>query len=300
MKRVIEPAYAKINLLLQIVGKRQDGYHLLDGVMQTVSLADTVTVELEPSAGRQIFLTAVGNDAMPTDERNLAFRAADAFLHTIGSGGQVRIHIEKRIPMAGGLAGGSTDAAATLRALNQLSGLPLSGKELCKIGQTLGADVPFCIRGGTMRTRGVGDRLTPCVGLPPCYLVIACAGEGVSTPLAYAELDRRYGDFKDAVPGDRKVEKLIDAMQKGDLTAVCDGMENLFEPVIRLRNPYVEIIGNTLKNSGAAGAMMSGSGPSVFGIFASEETARRGRDALEKIGVPGAVCTPVNREFSIC
>ncbi len=297
--RVTESAYAKINLSLQIVGKRTDGYHILDGVMQTVSLRDAVTVDFEAAAENTVFLTADGNPAMPTDGRNLAYRAADALLKATGRTGSVHIHIEKNIPMAGGLAGGSADAAATLRALNRLFGFPLSAGELCQTGAALGADIPFCIRGGTMRTQGIGDLLTPCAGLPPCSLVIACAGDGVSTPLAYAELDRRYGDFTHAV-GASNPEKLIDALQKGDLSTVCGRMDNIFESVICERNPYVEVIRNALTEKGAVGAMMSGSGPSVFGIFRTEREAEAGLAELKRIGISGSVCTPVNREFSLC
>lgn len=300
MERVIEPAYAKINLLLQIVGKRIDGYHLLDGVMQTVSLRDTVTVAFEPATESTICLTAEGNPAMPTDERNLAYRAAEALLNATEKTGRVQIHIEKHIPMAGGLAGGSTDAAATLRALDRLLGTPASMEELCEIGAKLGADVPFCIRGGAMRTQGIGEKLTPCAGLPSCHLVIACAGEGVSTPAAYKELDRRYGDFQDPTPKDRETEALMQALQAGDLSVICGRMENLFEEIVPEHNAYVGIIRQTLLECGAVGAMMSGSGPSVFGIFKTVRDAEAGCAALEKIGISGSVCEPIGREFSLC
>ena len=296
MERTTEPAYAKINLLLQIVGKRTDGYHLLDGVMQTVSLFDTVTVALEPAKESTICLTAEGNPAMPTDGRNLAYRAAETLLKAAKRTGQVQIHIEKRIPMAGGLAGGSTDAAATLRALNRLLGTPLTMEELCAIGASLGADVPFCIRGGAMRTQGIGDLLTPCAGLPDCHLVIACAGEGVSTPAAYKELDERYGNYQ---PVDLKTEAFLQALQRGDLSDICARMENLFEEIIPQHNEFVGIIRQTLRECGAVSAMMSGSGPSVFGIFKTEEEAENGKTTLQKIGVSGAICAPVNKEFSL-
>ena len=151
-----------------------------------------------------------------------------------------------------------------------------------------------------MRTRGIGELLTPCAGLPSCYLVIACAGEGVSTPEAYRALDERFDRFEHTAFDSSAVEKLLYALQKGDLKGICNAMKNQFEEVVPQRNKYVWIIRQTLLESGAIGSMMSGSGPSVFGIFQTEAEAETGRIALQKFGVSGSVCVPVNREFSLC
>ena len=174
-------ACAKINLFLDITGRRPDGYHLLTGVMQSVSLADTVTISLSPADEDSVRLTC-SDRALPTDRGNLAFRAAEAFLaHTRADGGRktalrATVHIEKYIPYPAGLAGGSTDAAAVLRGLNRLAGEPLDAASLEVLGGKLGADVPFCIRGGACITEGVGDVLNPCPPLPDCDILIACAG----------------------------------------------------------------------------------------------------------------------------
>ena len=157
MKQTTEQAYAKINLCLDVTGRRENGYHEIDGVMQSVTLCDEISIAFEENDHTEIVLTAEGNDAMPTDERNLAYKAASRLLEAAEITGTVSIHIKKRIPMAGGLAGGSTDGAAVLRGLNRLLPMPLSVARLCEIGSRLGADVPFCIVGGAMRTQGIGD-----------------------------------------------------------------------------------------------------------------------------------------------
>ena len=292
MRTETTEARAKINLYLDVVGRRADGYHLIDGVMQSVTLCDLVSVAFGPAEQTEITLTAAGNDRMPTDGTNLACRAALRYLEAAGVNGRVEIRIEKRIPMAAGLAGGSTDAAAVLRLLDHLSEKTLGVDTLCEIGAKLGADVPFCVRGGAMRTEGIGDVLTPCAGLSDCTLVIACAGEGVSTPQAYRRLDERYGNFTTPRGNAGKVEKLIHALQKKDLSAACGQMENVFEEPVREVNPYVERISGIITRSGALRAMMSGSGPSVFGVFTDPADAEKACRALAEIGVTGHLCSP--------
>ena len=293
-------ANAKINLFLNVVGRRADGYHLIDGVMQSVTLSDRVTVGFSPASETRITLTAEGNREMPTDMTNLACRAASRYLEATGICGEVEIRLEKRIPMAAGLAGGSTDAAAVLRLLNRVGGKALGIGELCEIGATLGADVPFCLRGGAMRTEGIGDILTPCAGMPECYLVVACAGNGVSTPWAYGQLDNRPGGFPEPPETGKKVEKLIHALQKRDLFAICGQLENVFESMVAGVNPFVDRIKRVMKDSGALAAMMSGSGPSVFGVFNVEGKAVAACRSLAEIGITGHLCRPAEEEISDC
>lgn len=302
-------AHAKINLFLDITGRREDGYHTIAGVMQAVSLCDTVTVEVTEPVGKQlcvlgprpgmaetIHLTC-SNPALPTDGKNLAWRAAEAFFSATGYGcRRLTVHIEKRIPAAAGLAGGSTDAAAVLVALNERFDRPLTPAALCGVGVRLGADVPFCILGGAQITEGIGEVLTPVPSLPACDILIACAGEGVSTPAAYRALDERYGGFAPAAytPHTDGLTALKDALRRGDLDGVCAHGFNLFESVILPSHPVARDIKETLCAAGAMGAMMSGSGPSVFGIFRrGDGCAQRAKEKLEAQGIPAWVCEPV-------
>ena len=191
-----ERANAKINLYLDVISKRENGYHDLVSIMQTLSLCDLVTVEYDPAPQTAIELSASGNSAMPCDCRNLAWRAAELFLRESGKSGRVKIFLEKHIPMEAGLAGGSTDAAAVLRALNHLSGNPFDTAALCALGARLGADVPFCIKGGTALVTGIGDGLEALAPMEDCPLVVAKMGAGISTVWAYGELDRIHNHFQ--------------------------------------------------------------------------------------------------------
>lgn len=303
-------AHAKINLLLDITARRPDGYHNITGVMQAISLSDTVTVAVtdpvdgmylctmgpRPGMAETITLTC-SNPDLPTDSRNLAWRAAEKFFSATGRGCRVlRIHIEKRIPAAAGMAGGSTDAAAVLVALNRLFGEPLTPAALCEVGVTLGADVPFCILGGAQITEGVGEVMTALPAMPACDLVIACAGEGVSTPAAYKALDVRYGNFApDAyAPHYGELSALVDALKAGDLDGVCGGGFNIFESVVLPERPVARGIKETLQAAGARLAMMSGSGPSVFGVFPKGDPGvRKAVEMLEAQGYRAYVCEPV-------
>ena len=289
-----ERANAKINLYLDIVSRRENGYHDLYTVMQTVSLCDLVTVDYKPSIHTNISMRASGNDKMPLDCRNLAWRAAELFLQRAKRSGEVCITIEKHIPMAAGLAGGSTDAAAVFRALNSLCGSPLSTEELCELGARLGADVPFCILGGCAIAEGIGDRLTPIHGLDStCALVVACMGEGVSTPWAYGELDTRFGGFLEP----RSIEngkKLTTFLQNQENVSVfCADFYNIFETVVPSVQECVNPIKDAMCMHGAIRSMMSGSGPSVFGIFEDREKASTACEVLRSMGADAFVCHPV-------
>lgn len=298
MKTTYE-AHAKINLFLDIVGRRPDGYHEIAGVMQSISLSDTVTVEamgVNATGGAARMALTCSNPDLPTDSRNLAWRAADAFFAASGYGCEsLCIHIEKRIPAAAGMAGGSTDAAAVLKALNELCGYPLTADGLCRVGAGLGADVPFCIVGGAQITRGIGDELTSLPALPDCELVVACAGEGVSTPAAYRALDGMYGDFDPAAytPREGELAAQIAALRGEDLDGVCASAFNLFESVVLPTHSTAGGIKKLLSDEGAILSLMSGSGPSVFGVFRrGDGGAMRAKACLDGQGIPAWICHP--------
>ena len=198
MDIITKKAYAKINLFLDVVSRYADGYHEVHTVMQTVSLADDVTVSLEGDNGIEISCNAL---ALPTDERNIVWRASNLFFAEIGEKNSrgIKINIVKRIPISAGLAGGSTNAAAVLCALNEMFGNRISRKRLLELGATLGADVPFCMVGGTAYADGKGDVLHSLPDISDCYMVIAVGGEGVSTPWAYGELDRIFNNFSENI-----------------------------------------------------------------------------------------------------
>ena len=288
----IERANAKINLYLDVVGRRENGYHEIVSLMQTVSLCDIVTVSYLPAEQTVIRLDASGNDSMPTDNRTLAWRAAEKFLAAASRRGEVRITIEKHIPMAAGLAGGSSDAAAVLRALNSLCGSPLSTDELCRVGASLGADIPFCILGGGAMVKGIGERLEAIPTMPQCHLVVSCMGEGVSTPWAYGRLDEKYGFFANAVQNDTPAREILDLMARDGVLAAAPKFFNLFEDVVPSVQPYVDQLKSIMNQNGAVRSMMSGSGPSVFGVFATAADASTACAALHALGAPAFVCHP--------
>jgi len=287
-----ERAYAKINLYLDVVGRRENGYHNIISIMQTVSVCDLVSVEFSRGEQTLISLSATGNDRMPTDCKNLAWRAADLYLSQTGICGKVAITIEKRIPMAAGLAGGSSDAAAVLRALNQLCGKPLSTEELCALGAKLGADIPFCIVGGGALVTGIGEELKPLDPMPPCHLAVACMGEGISTPWGYGKLDELHNNFVDFKSRDERCEQLINAMRRDELLDTTDCLYNIFEEIVPTVQPYVNRLKTMMLENGAIASMMSGSGPSVFGLFASSQAAERAVESMKVLGASAFVCQP--------
>lgn len=278
-------AYAKINLYLDVTAKRQDGYHDLVTIMQSVSLADTLT--LCRTEGEGIVLNT--DSPLPTDGSNLICSAAAAYFARTGKPFGVSVSIEKKIPMQAGLGGGSADAAATLKALNAMDGNRFSLRELCEIGATVGADVPFCIMGGTQLCRGIGEVMEPVANRLKGTLVIAIGGEGVSTPVAFKELDRKYDNFKQ---GSCKAcpTELVEAMQVGNIDAAAPCFKNLFEEVICPVRPFVKEIKDLMLKNGAAASMMSGSGPSVWGLFESEQHAEKAQKELVAIGAQAFVC----------
>lgn len=266
-------AYAKLNLTLDILGKRPDGYHDLCMVMQSVALGDCLSVEIGTGKG---LCMSTNRAYLPNDERNLAAAAALRFMEATGLDlGGVSIDIQKDIPVCAGLAGGSSDAAAVLRALNELSGARLSPEALARVGEGVGSDVPYCVLGGTALAEGRGEVLTPLAPLPHCHMVLCKPAFPVATP----ELFQRADSVKLCRHPDRL--GLVAALESGDLGGVARRLYNVFEDVLHPRKAAeIADIKNALLSHGALGASMSGSGPTVFGIFDSRETARTAYEDL--------------------
>lgn len=271
-QKVTVNGYAKINLGLDVTGKLDNGYHLLRSVMQQIDIYDTVELTgvcdgySEPvenkdidDAGLQITLTS-DSDAVPLDQTNLAFKAAKLLMEHDGIKEGVHIHIIKRIPVAAGLAGGSTDAAAVLLGMNELFGLGHSKEELQELGVRLGADVPFCILGKTALAEGIGERLTRIETMPEMYIVIAKPSIGVSTKYVYENLRLEQIVHPD-------MERILASMRQKDLKAMTGLLGNVLESVTMERYPLIRELKEAMLETGAEGSLMSGSGPTVFGVF---------------------------------
>ena len=266
-------AFAKLNLTLDILGKREDGYHDLRMVMQSITLADTLTLEENRGEGLRV---SANLRFLPTGEKNLAAAAALRFWEALGREPEdLDIRIEKRIPVCAGMAGGSSDAAAVLRALNQRVGEPFSPKELARLGERVGSDVPYCVLGGTALAEGRGEVLTPLAPLPRCWVVACKPDFPISTPELFAQADRVKLRRRPDTAG------LVAALEAGDLGGVARRMYNVFEDVLPARlYTRVAEIKNDLIQCGALGANMSGSGPTAFGLFDRLEAAQEARACL--------------------
>ncbi|MBE6684511.1 MAG: 4-(cytidine 5'-diphospho)-2-C-methyl-D-erythritol kinase [Ruminococcaceae bacterium] len=281
-------AYAKINLFLDIESRRDDGYHNILSLMQRISLKDTISVYIEPAETKAIKITC-SDPTIPCGEKNLAYKAAD--IYPIPSG-KIVINIDKVIPSSAGLAGGSADAAATLLALNELSGDKLTLSELCALGAKLGADIPFCITEGACIVEGIGDILTATDPMPEFPIVIAKKGEGMSTPAAYRALDEKYDNFVGYASHKELLDQLTKVNETTSAHEYCEGLFNIFEDIVEPERPNVTLIKEIMMSCGAASAMMSGSGTSVFGIFDSEISATVAVEALKKQGADAYLCYP--------
>ena len=266
---MIVTAHAKLNLSLDVLGKNPDGYHDLRMVMQTVDFGDDLDVELRPDGQ---FTIDPGQSYLPADGRNLAMKAAQLFLAGTGLG--ARIAVTKRIPVCAGMGGGSADAAAVLRALDQLTGRGMSVAELCALGLQVGSDVPFCVMEGAALAEDRGEKLTPLPGLPDCAIVICKPPFAISTPELFGRVDGRRSRLRPDTAG------IVAAMGAGDLAGVARRMYNVFEDVLDRRQQEVFSIKSELTGLGALGAAMTGSGSAVFGLFDSGETAQLAFDAL--------------------
>jgi len=258
-------AYAKINLHLDVTGRLENGYHTISSIMQQISLYDIISVTRENAdSDEKTILITCTEPTIPTDRRNIVFKCAAAFFDHFGIGTyRVHIHIDKRIPYAAGLAGGSTDGAAVLKLLPTLFDIPADPPLICAIGSKVGADIPFCIAGGTCLAEGIGEKLTPMKRNFHCPILVAIGGEGISTPDAYGRIDALYGSTLS--------EKSNDFLAFLSSDEIPSSLYNIFESVILPTHTEAREIKDTLLRFGAMCALMSGSGPSVFGLFQTEE-----------------------------
>jgi 4-diphosphocytidyl-2-C-methyl-D-erythritol kinase len=271
MKTITIPAYAKINLMLNIVGKRPDGYHLLETVMQTTDLCDYITLE----KNNHDIEIKVNKPELSTGKDNLAYKAAELFLKETGISAGIKINIEKNIPLSAGLAGGSSDAAGVLKGLNILYDTKLTIHRLAEIGAKLGADVPFCIVGGTVLAKGIGDKLEFLPSFPRLYLVLVKPDFGVST----AEVYRLY-DEKNI--GERNITSTLELFRNGKFTEALTKLQNSLEEVTCSNYHEVNEIKNKMLQLQAAASLMCGSGPTVFGILDNYNHAKKIADYFNK------------------
>lgn len=274
MDKIELKAYGKINIGLDVIRKREDGYHDLDMIMQTVGVYDDVIISRED--GTQTYEIEVSTDAdiLPNDKGNLAFMAAKVLMEACDIKSKVKIHINKRIPIAGGMAGGSADCAAVLRGVNQLFQLGLTDEQLQEYGVKLGADVPYCIVGGTKRAQGIGEILTDLPTPPKCYVIIAKPDAFVSTKFVYSHIRPAQ------IENHPDIDGIIESIKAGDLYGMCEKIANVMEDVTIPEYPIIQKVKDILKSNGAVNALMSGSGPTVFGIYDDEEKAKQSMDAL--------------------
>ena len=277
-------AAAKINLMLDILKRLDNGYHSLFMIMQSVDLFDIVTVDKN---NQNKIIIECDKDGVPCNEKNIAYKCAVKFfeycnINDIG----VTIKIEKNIPMAAGVAGGSADGAAVIYCLNKIYNTNLSQKELCEIGNKVGADIPFSLTGGTAVTLGTGNVIAPVKDLPECYIVLCKPEQDVSTPEAYAEFD--------ALSRVRHLDRvsMIDAVSNGDYEKICLLCGNVFEQAVEVpKRPHIKGI---MRKSGADACCMSGSGPTVFGLFSDKDKANECYDKLKAKYNQVYICKPVN------
>lgn len=273
MDKTTQRAYAKINIGLDVLRRRANGYHEVKMIMQTVDIYDELVLERRKEPGIEL---RMDNSELPSGGDNLICRAADLLFREKKITGGVNISLTKRIPIAAGMAGGSADAAAALRGVNELFDLGYSLTELQALGVGLGADIPYCLAGGTMLSEGIGEILTPLPAPPAAHLVIAKPDINVSTAFVYGNL------HADSLAWHPDIDGMIAALQKGDLDGITGRLGNVLETVTVKAHPVIEQIKELLRKQGAENALMSGSGPTVFGIFKEKETAARAAEAVER------------------
>ncbi|MDO5546993.1 MAG: 4-(cytidine 5'-diphospho)-2-C-methyl-D-erythritol kinase [Eubacteriales bacterium] len=275
MKQHSIRAHAKINLTLDVVGRREDGYHLVEMVMQSIGLHDIVTVAIE--TGTQDISIHTSNEQLADDKSNLCYRAAALFLQETGVPNDgIAITVRKQIPMAAGLAGGSTDAAAVLVLLDRLYETQLTQEQLCAMGLKLGADVPFCLLGGTMLAQGIGEKLTRLPDAPNPIIVLCKPPVAVSTPAIYRAIDQYE------IEEHPSTEAMVRAMEQCNLQELANELNNVMQPVTAELHPEILEIREIMLDYGAVGALMSGSGPSIFAIFVDPDEAQEAYDKLKE------------------
>ena len=282
MKELSLRAYAKVNLGLDVVRKREDGYHEVSMVMQTVKLYDRLQMK-KIDEDRIVLTTSL--KFLPVDENNLVYKAVKMLKEEFQIAEGVEIFLEKHIPVAAGMAGGSTDCAAALFGMNRLFQLGLSENELMERGVKLGADVPYCIMRGTALSEGIGEVLTPLNPMPHCYIVVAKPPISVSTKYVYEHLDLAHLQHHPDIAG------MVEGLQKGDLTMITDRMENVLETVTEKEYKEIAQIKKMMLEHGAVNSLMSGSGPTVFGIFTDKEVADKANDVIFNSGLARQVFT---------
>lgn len=258
-------AYAKVNISLDIVGKREDGYHLLEMIMQSIDLYDEIVIEKQ----KKEITIKCNKPYVPTDERNLAYKAAQLFIEKYDIDSGVNINIKKNIPVCAGLAGGSTDAATVLKIMNSLFNINASDEELMILGLKLGADVPYCIKAGTALCKGIGEEVTALKGFKDKVIVLVKPPFGVSTNSVYQEFNI------EKARNHPNTNLIIDAINNDNLKMVCDNMKNLLENVTLRKHKILINIKEEMRHNGAMGTMMSGSGPTVFAFFDDMLKAQR-------------------------
>lgn len=268
--RAVARSYAKINLTLDVLGRRADGYHDVEMIMQTVSLFDLIIIDKTYSN----IVINTNLKYLSNNDKNIAYKAARLFLEKTGERGGVRIMIHKNIPVAAGLAGGSGNGAAVLCAMNKLFNAGFSIEELCEMGAQLGADVPYCIVGGTQLASGIGEVLKPLPDMKKSTILIVKPPINVSTGTVYEQIDNAPIETRP------DTEKIIGALTAGDTKAVAENMCNVMESVTETMYPVIGGIKKKMLLNGALGAVMSGSGPSVFGIFEDENKAKLSHDSF--------------------
>lgn len=282
MKEITVDAYGKLNLTLDILCRRPDGYHDLRMVMQSVSLCDRVTIR-ETGNGQIALHTSASY--LPYDRGNLAYRAAEAFFAAVDAVNPgVALYIEKRIPVCAGMAGGSADAAAVLRGLRRLYAPQLSVEELCRIGGRVGSDVPYCVFGGTALAEGRGEVLTRLAPIPECWAVLCKPDFPISTPELFGCVDAKK------LTGHPDTRGMCESLERGDLNGVLRRVYNVFEAVLPEKYSEVFVIKDKLLDLGALSTCMTGSGPTVFGLFDNEAGALQTADRLRR-EYPQTFCT---------
>ena len=289
MDKIQLKALAKINLVLDVLRRREDGYHEVKMIMQTIGLHDDLEIRKTKTPGIQVKTNLY---YLPTNENNLVYKAAKLLMDEFQIQDGVSIQLKKRIPVAAGMAGGSSDGAAVLWGINQMYGLGLSMQALMERGGRLGADVPYCIQRGTALAEGIGEKLSVLPPMPKCTILIAKPGISVSTKFVYENL--HANDLKPEQHPD--VDSMIEAMRQKDLGLLCSRMGNVLETVTIPAYPVINEIKRTMMDNGAIGSMMSGSGPTVFGIFDSPVAAKQAMKAVRAAKLAKQICltTPYN------
>lgn len=269
-------ALAKINLGLDVLGRRENGYHDVRMVMQTIYLYDNVTLQKTEKSDIEL---KTNLQFLPVDEKNIAYKAAKMLMEEFDIKEGVKITLDKHIPVAAGLAGGSSNAASVLVGMNHLFELGLSEQELMERGVKLGADVPYCVMRGTALAEGIGEILSPLSPLPKCYVLIAKPAISVSTKTVYEKLDAHE------IENHPDIDGILSGLESGDLEKVAASMGNVLERVTIEDYPIIEEIKQTMKEEGALNAMMSGSGPTVFGIFNDRKLGKKAQKVIRKKGL---------------